>query len=357
MGVGGYFESDISNDTKYIELLRIGVESGMTFLDTAEIYGNGHSEDVVGKVLKGMRDKIFIATKVSPENLSYVDVLRSAENSLRRLQTDYIDLYQIHWPNPGISIDGTMSAMEKLVRDGKIRYIGISNFSVNELIAAEAALTENRIVSVQVEYNLFDRSAEEDILPYCESRGITVIAYTPLDRGRIASGNNRIKRLETIAQKYVSTVSQIALNWLITHPSVVVIPKAASEAHIIENAASSDFEISKEDYSDIERTFAMEKSLVPVDRIRVAAGGELNRKAYQTIEDALENKLGYVPSPSDLASNIKDGEILKPVRLVPARDKSGKYDYDLIEGRIRYWAWVIAHDGKMPVPALIRELS
>lgn len=355
MGIGGYLSEDSFQNNNQIKALRLGIELGMTFIDTAEAYGNGHSEEIVGRAIEGVRDKVFIATKFSPEHNSYDGVLKSAEASLRRLKTDYIDLYQVHWPNPKIPIGNTMSAMEWLVRDGKVRFIGVSNFSLKELKEAEKHLSENLISSIQVEYNLFDRIIENNILPHCEQRGITTIAYSPLDQGRIASGDEKIRKLKVIADKYDKTVAQVALNWLILHLSVIAIPKAVNLNHVKENASAADFELSEDDFKKLCNIFIQEIVYVPTERICVIPGGQGNRQVYQTVEEAVGNKLGFVPSPVDLAQDIRDGEVLKPVRVVCSSDKTGKYDYDLIEGRIRYWAWVIAHNGDKPIPVYIRD--
>jgi len=355
MGIGGYLSRDSQQDDNHVRALRFGIELGMTFIDTAEVYGDGHSEELVGRAVKGIRDDVLIATKFSPEHNSYEDLLKSAEESLRRLRTDYIDLYQVHWPNPKIPMSDTMRAIEQLLKEGKIRYIGVSNFSLKELKEAQAVISEHTITSVQVEYNLFDRSIEDSILPFCESEGITIIAFSPLDQGRIANGDKRTKVLQTIANKYNKTMAQVALNWLVSHPSVIAIPKATDLKHVQENALSADFELSDEDFEKISETFAQEYVFVPTDRIRVIIGGQGNRQVYQTIEEAIENKLGFVPSPADLAQSIGKGEALKPVRVVRSTSTAGKYDYDLIEGRIRYWAWIIAHNGEKPIPVLIRD--
>jgi diketogulonate reductase-like aldo/keto reductase len=357
MGIGGYLSKDTRQDDNQARALRLGIELGMTFIDTAEAYGNGHSEEIVGKAIEGIRDKVFVATKVSPEHLSYDDVLRSAEGSLHRLRTDYIDLYQVHWMNPKTPMNETMRAMERLFNEGKISYIGVSNFSLKELKKAQDALSLGEIVSIQVEYNLFDRTIESSILPHCQSEGITIIAYSPLDQGKIASGDTRIKALQEIANKHGRTVAQVVLNWLISHPSVIAIPKATNPDHIKENAASANFQLSDEDFTAINETFAPECAYVPVDRIRVIVGGQGNRQVYQTVEEAIENRLGFVPSPVDLAQDIREGEVLKPVRVIRSTDKTGRYDYDLIEGRIRYWAWVIAHNGKKSIPVYIRDIE
>jgi diketogulonate reductase-like aldo/keto reductase len=355
MGIGGYLSKDSLQDDNQLKALRLGIELGMTFLDTAESYGNGHSEEIVGRAIEGIRENVFIATKVSPEHLSYDALLKSAEGSLHRLKTDYIDLYQVHWPNPKIPVSETMCAMERLLKEGKIRHAGVSNFSLKELKEAKEVISEDEIVSVEVEYNLFDRAIENNLFPYCEGEDITTIAYSPLDQGRIASGDKRIKVLQKIANKYNRTMAQVALNWLISHPSVIAIPKSTNPEHIKENAAATDFILLNEDFREISKIFAQECLYVPVNRIRVILGGQGNRQVYQTVEEAIENKLGFVPSPMDLALDIQKGEVIKPVRVIRSTDKTSNYDFDLIEGRIRYWAWAIAHNEKKPIPVYIRD--
>jgi hypothetical protein len=147
----------------------------------------------------------------------------------------------------------------------------------------------------------------------------------------------------------------VALNWLVSHPSVITIPKATNPIHIRENASASDFELSVEDLNEISKVFTRERTYTPTDRIRVIARGRGNRQVYQTINEALENKFDFVPSPFDLAQDIRKGEVLKPVKVIQSTDESGKYDYDLIEGRIRYWAWVIAHKGEKTIPVYVCE--
>jgi len=353
MGIGGYLFKNSNEKPKQIKVLRSGIEMGMTLIDTAEVYGDGLSEEIVGEAVLGIRDKAFIATKVSPENLAYTGVIKSAEGSLKRLKTDYIDLYQVHWPNPRILVNETMRAMEKLVEDGKIRYAGVCNFSRQELKTAMESFSVDTIVSNQMEYNLFDRSVEKNMLPFCDCENLILIAYSPLNQGRIVDNSTQTAALQEIASKYNKSMIQVVLNWLISHVSVVAIPKASTTEHIIENAGSTDFELDEDDIQKINTAFTPEIIYVPVDRIQVVTDGFGSRKVYQSIEEAIDNRLGFVPSPVDLAQDISKGEILKPVKIRKSKENTDKYDYDLIEGRIRYWAWVIAHKGKEPIAAYV----
>ena len=227
-------------------VLRRGIELGINLIDTAEIYATGRSEEVVGEAIKDVRKDVFIATKVAPGHLRYDDVIRACKGSLRRLGTSYVDLYQVHWPDPSVPIRETMAAMEKLVDDGAVRYVGVSNFSVGETEEARASLARNEIVSNQVEYSLEDRRAERDVLPYCAKEEITLIAYSPLARGRIADSVPK-----AILQKYSMTPAQVMLNWVTRHEQVVAIPKAASIPHLQENAESVSVRFDPAEYARI----------------------------------------------------------------------------------------------------------
>src|ERR1700679_1555727 len=163
-----------------IEPLLAGIELGVSFIDTAESYG---TESMVGQAIRGIRDRIFLASKLSPRHFRQVDVIKATECSLKQLNTDYLDLYQLHWPNYTVPIGETMAAMERLVETGKVRFIGVSNFSVAELRRAQSALSNTRIVSNQVRYSLVDRTPEDGLLQYCDAHQISLLAFSPLATG------------------------------------------------------------------------------------------------------------------------------------------------------------------------------
>ena len=227
-----------------VEPLRTAIEYGACLIDTAEAYG---TEEIVGKAIKGQRDRVFLATKVLPRNFRECDLIAAAERSLRRLGTDYIDLYQLHWPNLTIPIEEPMKGMERLVDDGKVRFIGVSNFSVRDLINAQAALAKQRIVANQVRYNLIERTIEGGLLQYCQKNGITVIAYSPL---ATSLGNIRAADpegvLPKVAEASFKSPAQVALNWCINKESVIAIPKASSVEHVVENMGASGWQLRPE---------------------------------------------------------------------------------------------------------------
>ena len=252
------------------EPLRHGIELGAFLIDTAEMY---RTEDVVGEAVGGIRDLVFIATKVLGSNLKYDQVLGAAEKSLRLLGIDCIDLYQLHWPNSRVPIRETMRAMEHLVDTGKVRYIGVSNFSVEEMEEAREAMTKHSIVSNQVIYSLRQRGIERDVLTYCQRNQMTVLAYTPLASGSLApdsaSGGRKtpgrtarlvgrsqgIETLQDIANETGKTPAQVALNWCVSHPGVIAIPKSNSVARTEENCGASGWHLSSEQLRRLDDAF------------------------------------------------------------------------------------------------------
>src|SRR5438876_1563459 len=256
-GIGGEMSQDSSRDNAGILALRLGLDLEMKFIDTPEMYAAGHSEEVVARALEGRRDGVFVASKVSPRHFAYDDVLAAAKRSLKRLGLKQMDLYQLHWPNPRIPISETMKAMEKLVDDGLIRHIGVSNFSVEQMKEAQQSLSHEKIVSNQVEFSLIDRSAETGILQYCQKEGLTLIAYSPLGQGKIPRGRGTsFKLLDEIARKLGKNRNQIALNWVLQHDSVVAIPKAADTDHVKENAEVAEWKLGREDYQRLAEAFS-----------------------------------------------------------------------------------------------------
>lgn len=259
-----------------VEPLRRGVDLGAFLIDTAEMY---RTEDTVGRAVRGIRDRVFIATKVQGSHLRYDQVLRAADSSLQLLGTEHIDLYQVHWSNSGVPIQETMRAMEDLVDAGKVKYIGVSNFSVGELQEARAAMNRYPIVSNQVHYSLKRRNIERDVLPYCQENQMTVIAYTPLADGSLAveagspegpgrwrlrgAANRLLGRdreqgaLQAVAEDAGKTPAQVALNWCISHANVIAIPKSNSVSRTEENCGASGWRLSQEQLRVLDDAFSV----------------------------------------------------------------------------------------------------
>jgi len=243
--------------SKRLEALKLGLDQGMNFIDTAELY---RSETIVAEAISGRkRDELFIATKVWSNHLRPDSLIKACKQSLKKLNTSYIDLYQIHFPNSRIPISETMGAMEKLVDDGLIRAIGISNFSYDRMIAAEEALKKHELSSTQMKYNLADRGLEKDILPHCEKENIAVMPYFPLAHGKLAKSG--ASTLSDVASSHSSgeakwSTSQVALSWLVAKsPVIFPIPRASNPSHVAGNAKASDLELSEEDMRKIDQAY------------------------------------------------------------------------------------------------------
>jgi diketogulonate reductase-like aldo/keto reductase len=248
--------------------LRAGLDLGATFIDTAPLY---LSERVVAEAINGRRDKVFLATKVGGHQARYDEVIAACERSLTDLETDWIDLYQLHWPNPDVPIAETVGALGDLVDAGKVRFLGLSNFSVPEIRAAQAASPRHRFVSNQVQYSLVQRSAETsynpngladpsegDVLSYCRAEGLSVVAWGPLGMGRLLRDDDErptAQLLRTIAQEMGATPSQVALNWCTSGGATMAIPKSNSASHIADNLAAAHWELSPDHVAQLDAAF------------------------------------------------------------------------------------------------------
>lgn len=232
-----------------LDAIRAGLDSGVTLLDTAEIYG---SEPLVAKAISGRkRDELFLATKVWSNHLHRDSLVRAFNKSLRRLGTTYIDLYQVHWPNPRVPIAEAMGAMEQLISEGKLMHPAVSNFSLDQLKDAQAALPKSELSSIQLDYSLIHRDAERDMLPYCDRERIALLAYYPLGHGKLPSDS----RLDSAVAQAGKTRAQVALRWLAGKPNVFPIPRASRPDHVRENAGAGDWELTDQARGDLDRLY------------------------------------------------------------------------------------------------------
>jgi diketogulonate reductase-like aldo/keto reductase len=238
-----------------IAALRAGLDAGMTMIDTAEMYGSGEVEKIVGEAMQGRRDEVFLVTKVLPTNASRKGTVAACERSLARLGTDRIDLYLYHWPGPH-PLEDAIAAFEELQQKGKIRYWGLSNFDVPALDRALAIAGQRGNACDQVLYHLEERAVEHAVLPWCEDHRVPLMAYSPFGSGNFPSPKSKGgKVLAEIAAAHGATPHQIALAFLLRDPIVFVIPKAGSAAHAVENAAAAEIELADEEIEAIDRAF------------------------------------------------------------------------------------------------------
>ena len=254
-----------------VAALRLGIDLGMTLIDTAEMYGDGGAEKVVGDAIKGQRDLVFIATKAYPHNASRTELPKACERSLKRLRVDTIDLYLLHWREKTPPLEETVETFERLRSAGKIKRWGVSNFDVNDMKELRAIENGHNCAANQVLYNLENREIEFDLLPLLtDHRPLApkrieggspftcpVMAYSPVGHGRGLLENKALKR---IARRHDATTAQIALAWVLRQPDVIAIPKASEKNHVRDNARSIEIKLTKDDLAELDQEFPPPKS-------------------------------------------------------------------------------------------------
>lgn len=233
-----------------IASLRLGLDLGMTLIDTAEMYGDGASEKLVGAAIAGRRDEVFLVSKVLPSNATRSGTIAACERSLKRLGTDRIDLYLLHWRGRTPFAE-TIAAFEALQDAGKIRHWGVSNMDVDDMQEIARASGGAAMATNQVLYNLTRRGIEYDLLPQAQARGLPVMAYSPIEQGRLAE----YPEIEEIADRHGVTPAQIALAWVLRQQGVIAIPKAATPRHVQENRAALDLQLTPQDLADLDNVF------------------------------------------------------------------------------------------------------
>ncbi|MDP2312985.1 MAG: aldo/keto reductase [Pseudomonadota bacterium] len=250
-----------------VAALRAGLDHGLHLIDTAEMYGGGATEELVREAIRGRRDEVFLVTKVMPQRATRRGTVLACEESLRRLGTDRIDLYLLHWPG-AVPLAETLEGFEVLLNTGRIRHWGVSNFDVSDMEDLVALPRERRqpghsVQTDQVLYNLIRRGIEYDLLPWCQRHGVPIMAYSPVEQGRLL----RKPRLHRVATRHNATPAQIALAWVLRTPDVCAIPKAGTPAHVLENRAALDIVLTSEDLEELDQAFPAPTASRPLEVI------------------------------------------------------------------------------------------
>jgi len=240
--------------------LRLGLDFGMTVIDTAEMYGDGNSEELIAEAIEGRREEVFLVSKVLPQNATNRGTIKACEGSLRRLKTDRLDLYLLHWREK-LPLEGTLSGLERLVQDGKIRYWGVSNLDVADMEELEELSGGSEVTTNQVLYNLTRRGIEFDLMPWCRERNVPIMAYSPIEQGRLLKKS----ALKKIASRHDVTPSQVALAWVLRHDDVIAIPKAAKPEHVQDNHGALDLRLSTQDFLELDKAFPPPSKRVPLE--------------------------------------------------------------------------------------------
>jgi diketogulonate reductase-like aldo/keto reductase len=253
---------DARRRTEEVAALRFGFDLGMTLIDTAEMYASGEAEALVGEAIVGRREELFIIDKVLPENATKAGTLAACEHSLRRLGTDRLDLYLVHWRG-NVPLEETLEAFSALVEAGKIRYWGVSNFDVVDMIELWRLTGGVDVAADEVLYNLGRRGIEYDLMPWCRKRRIPIIAYSPIEQGRLL-GHGELKR---VAARHDAKPAQIALAWVLRQDGIVAIPKATNIAHVHENRAALELRLTEQDLTALDRAFPPPTEAIPLEML------------------------------------------------------------------------------------------
>lgn len=262
-GQGTWFMGERSSDIpREIYTLQQGIERGLSLIDTAEMYADGGAEEVVGAAIKGRRDDVFLVSKVLPWNASLEGTVAACEASLKRLDTNYIDLYLLHWRG-NIPLEETAEAMENLVEQGKIGQWGVSNFDVDDLEELLTIIDNQQLTTNQVLYNLSRRGIEYDMLPWSRSNSLPIMAYSPIEQGRLLEHPALIE----VAKRHHATPAQIALAWVMRDHNVITIPKASTIEHMQENIGSLAIILQHEDYVTLDAAFPPPQRKTPLEML------------------------------------------------------------------------------------------
>ena len=251
-----------SRRAEELEALRAGVDLGMTLIDTAEMYGSGAAEELIAEALADRRNEIFLVSKVLPENATRRGTVAACERSLKRLRTDHLDLYLLHWRG-SVPLAETVDAFEALIQDGKIRDWGVSNFDGDDMEELVALPGGEAVAINQVLFNLTRRGIERDLIPWSRKFGIPLMAYSPIEQGRLP----RHPALRQIADRLRATPAQVALAWVLQHPDICAIPKAGTAQHVAENHAALKLRLTREDMAALDAAFPPPKRKMPLEMI------------------------------------------------------------------------------------------
>jgi len=353
-GTGTAERATPESDASRINLFRAAFELGINVFDTAELYGGGYSERLLERAFSSCRESVFICTKFNPDNASAAGIAQAIEGSLRRLGTDYIDLYQLHWPTPFVPFEEIWATISRFISEGKIRFFGVGNCSYEEFSNYET-ISGGQIAAVELPFNVAEPEAAQPFLSWADSIGKRILAYSPLGQGRLCRAHVNSPVLSKIMERHGASENQLALAWIMSHRGVVPVFQTSSLNHLRGNLARTSILLSPQEINDLESLYADPPQVVCLSQVRL---GPLDgRDGYSTCEEAIENRFDWIPSPTLLAERIRRGAQPSPLRLVKPDNEDGYYldRYDFAGEMKKYWAWRLVFNKNTRVLAHIFE--
>ncbi|TSC88517.1 MAG: aldo/keto reductase [Microgenomates group bacterium Gr01-1014_7] len=346
-GVGNFYQPNLTKVRSRQKIYKTAFENGLILFDSAELYGEGYAEFILGKTFSRKRDQIIISTKVNPDNCSSFRLRKSLKDSLKRLQTDYIDLYQVHWINPFIDLEETFITLEQFVKEGYIKHIGVCNFSPLMISQANKFLNKYKIVSNQIEFNLQSQYQMLKDFQFYKKNNITIIGYGALNHLNSFSSPKQKQLMEFLTKKYKKTLSQLIINYLTSFKNTIQLIKTDNITHLQENIRSFDFELEKKDFEEIKTNFYYQVQFVPVKKIKIE--NELKIDRFQI----LQNSENFIPSPLTIAQTLVKYGFFKPLKLIKKNDFFYLDSYDLQGEYKKYLAWRLIYDISSQIPAIV----
>ncbi len=331
--------------------LDLAFDLGVNFFDVGESYEDGFTEEIIGRFSKGKRTKIIIGTKFSPQNASQKKIIDSLEGSLRRLRTDYIDLYQMHWLSPDIPLEETMGALNKLQTQGKIKYIGMGNCTIDIVSKANSYLDKNFISTNQIKLNLYKRPTliEKDYFEKSLKMRLINIAYGILGQGKIKINNKISKVINPLCEKYNANQYQILIAWVLNFSNTMVLTRSMNSEHLKSNVAASNIILEKNDVDLISAASENKiQNILVRDIIVLNKDADYSHKIYTNLGAAINNEFGLYPDVLSISKEIQTSMQFDPVELI----QHGDY-YSLVQGRMRFWAWIYMYGEDSYIPSVI----
>lgn len=347
-GLGNFQNHSLEKTRNRQKIYQFAQENGINLFDTAEVYGEGYSEFILGKTFNRIREQVVISSKVNPDNCSHFALKRSVKETLKRLGTDYIDLYQIHWINPFIEFEETFTALEELVLAGYIRAMGVCNFSIPMITQASKYLKKIKISSNHIEFNFFNQYEVLKDRNYYQENKVSVIGYGVLNHLNLNFTKKQRKFLGGLQKNYNKTLPQILIRYFTSFENTILLSRTDNIEHLKTNLNSFDFNLTSEQYQQFYEMFKFKVQNIPMKKIKIP---EQFKKFNNS--DNFKNQNNLIPSPLIIAQTFVKYNYFKPLKLL---EKEGFYyldSYDFYGELKKYLAWRILYDISKPIPAII----
>lgn len=348
-GVGNFQNNSLEKTQNRQKIYQIAQENGINLFDSAELYGEGYAEFILGKTFRKKRDQIVITSKVIPDNCTRFSLKRSVKESLKRLGTDYIDLYQVHWINPFIELEETFTTLEELCLSGYIKTIGVCNFSIQMIIQANKVLKKIKLTSNHIELNLLNQYEILKNLEYYQENNISLLGYGALNHLNMSFNKVQQKKLTDLQKKYNRTLPQILIRYFTSFEKVILLSRTDNIQHLKNNLNSFNFNFTERELQQFHKLFRFETHDIPMEKIKIP-----KQFCYDNFS-ILKNQTNLTPSPLIVAQTFVKYDYFKPLKLVKIKDFYYLDSYDFYGELKKYLAWKLLYDFSKSIPAFIFE--